>query len=79
MQKEKPLAYFSRALLDGNLAKLTYEKKFMALVLYDTTLVTLFVGMNIQSSHRSKSSTTSIRIIYHHTRPTKLACQTIGV
>jgi hypothetical protein len=33
MQKKQPIAYFSKALSDGNLAKSVYEKELMALVL----------------------------------------------
>ena len=33
MQKKKPIAYFSKALLKNNLVKLAYEKELMALVL----------------------------------------------
>jgi hypothetical protein len=33
MQKRQPVAYFSKALSDGNLAKSVYEKELMALVL----------------------------------------------
>lgn len=33
MQKRKPLAYFNKALSDGNLAKSIYEKELMTLVL----------------------------------------------
>ncbi|PNY15662.1 retrotransposon-related protein [Trifolium pratense] len=33
MQKRQPIAYFSKALSDGNLAKSVYEKELMALVL----------------------------------------------
>ncbi|MCI53744.1 hypothetical protein A2U01_0074991, partial [Trifolium medium] len=33
MQQKRPIAFFSKALSDGNLAKSIYEKELMALVL----------------------------------------------
>ncbi|MCI34801.1 RNA-directed DNA polymerase (Reverse transcriptase), partial [Trifolium medium] len=33
MQQRKPIAFFSKALSDGNLSKSVYEKELMALVL----------------------------------------------
>ena len=33
MQQRRPIAFFSKALSDGNLAKSVYEKELMALVL----------------------------------------------
>jgi len=47
MQKRQPIAYYRKALSEGNLAKSIYEKELFALV--NSAFATLFAGQTICS------------------------------
>lgn len=47
MQDQRPIAYFSKAISDKNLAKSTYEKEMMALALAIRHWIPYLLGRNL--------------------------------
>lgn len=76
MQERRPIAYFSKALSEGKLSKLIYEKELMALVI---ALEALPHRAKVCHSHRSKKPPTFTGTTYYHGKPTRLDRKVVGV